>query len=54
MKQGRSEYEKLSDEQRAFIVQEFKDATSGLKKKRFKNKIGRSKKVDMAKPKVNS
>ncbi|KAJ5298272.1 uncharacterized protein N7443_006392 [Penicillium atrosanguineum] len=52
VKQGRSEYEKLSDEQRAAIVQKFKEATSGLKKKRFKNKIGRGKKVNMAKPRV--
>lgn len=54
MKQGRSEYEKLSIEQRAAIVQEFQGVTSGLKKSRLKNKIGRSKKVDMAKPRVKS
>jgi hypothetical protein len=41
-------------EQRAAIVQEFQKATSGLKKERLRNKIGRSKKVDMEKPVVKS
>jgi hypothetical protein len=54
VKQGRSEYARLSDEERADIVQQFQEATSGLKKKRFKSKIGRSKKVDMTRQRLNS
>lgn len=47
MEQGRSEYRKLSDEDRASIVNEFHKVTSGLKKGRLKNKFGRTKSVAM-------
>ncbi|KAJ5214400.1 hypothetical protein N7449_001569, partial [Penicillium cf. viridicatum] len=39
VEEGRSEYAKLSDEDRAGIIHQFQEATSGLNKKRFKNKI---------------
>ena len=42
---GRCEYAKLSDEERAGIVQQFQEVTSGMKEKTFKSKTGRSKKV---------
>lgn len=47
VEQGRSEYAKLSDEDRAGIVHQFQEVTSGMKKSHLKNKIGRSKKVEM-------
>ncbi|KAJ6085371.1 hypothetical protein N7499_005000 [Penicillium canescens] len=47
VEQGRSEYAKLSSEDRASITHEFREATSGIPKKRLKNRIIKSKKVDM-------
>jgi hypothetical protein len=47
VEQGRSEYAKLSNEDRASIAHEFREATSGVPKKRLKNRFVKSKKVDM-------
>jgi hypothetical protein len=47
VEQGRSEYAKLSNEDRASIANEFREATSGIPKKRLKNRFMKSKKVDM-------
>ena len=47
VEQGRSEYAKLSEEERANIVHQFQEVTSGMKKSRLKTQFWKHKKVDM-------
>jgi hypothetical protein len=47
VEQGRSEYAKLSNGDRASIAHEFREATLGVPKRRLKNRFVKSKKVDM-------
>ena len=53
MEQGRSEYAKLSNEDRESIARQFREATSDVPKKRLKNRLVKSKKVDMKSEKLN-
>jgi len=53
VEQGRSEYAKLSNEDRESIARQFREATSDVPKKRLKNRLVKSKKVDMKSEKLN-